>query len=271
MSASSFSSLNPLLTPHLERDHVHIWYATITPFSFANDKVLIDKYKALLSPDELTKAAAFKFEKDQLQSIFSRGILRHLLGAYLGVEPRSIQFKYNAAGKPLLDELGFNVSHSQGKVIIAVAKEQEVGIDIEYHRPLSDLDSMIRLILSDAEKNEFLTFSTEERLTIFYEFWAHKEAYLKAIGEGLGRSLKEAEFCILKNKNLQLTHVARDASAIHNWSVFSLAVARDFAAALFIKQKGWKLKMQEWRLNAIEEAFPGNWHSLAIGPENNLG
>ena len=64
---------------------VHVWRASLdsSPAEFS-------ALAATLAPEEREKAARFHFEKDARQYTTGRGILRALLGRYLGAEPSTV-------------------------------------------------------------------------------------------------------------------------------------------------------------------------------------
>src|SRR2546429_8078089 len=111
---------------------------------------------ATLTPDERTRSARFRFELDQQRFIVARGVLRELLGRYLQPQPSHIRFAYNAFGKPDLspefgNRLKFNLSHSAGLALIAIATASNVGVDLEYIRAQSDYADIARRFFSAAE------------------------------------------------------------------------------------------------------------------------
>jgi len=123
-----------------------------------------EAFYATLSEDERSRAARFRFERDRRRFVVARGALRELLGRHLDTRASDLRFVYNAFGKPALspefgDRLKFNLSHSAELALIAVARDREVGVDVEYLRP-------------------------DEPRT-FFEDWTKQEAYVKARGEGL--------------------------------------------------------------------------------------
>src|SRR5438046_7547977 len=128
----------------LASDEVHSWCASldVPPETSA-------RLYATLTPDERTRSARFRFERDQQRFIVARGVLRDLLGRYLQTQPSHIRFVYNAFGKPDLDpalgnRLQFNLSHSAGLALIAIATASSVGVDLEYLRPQSDYTDITR-------------------------------------------------------------------------------------------------------------------------------
>ncbi|OJW52766.1 MAG: hypothetical protein BGO67_04765 [Alphaproteobacteria bacterium 41-28] len=109
----------------LSLDSIQLWYVDVCQLSASFYQRLFDS----LSPDERERAASFKFEQDQSVFVIARGILRHLLAAYLKQSPSDIDFTYNAYGKPLLKQpkqdnpIYFNLSHSNDMVIYAFSLE----------------------------------------------------------------------------------------------------------------------------------------------------
>src|SRR6185503_13898651 len=133
-------SLSPSLPSsfQLASDEVHSWCASldVPPETSA-------RLYATLTPDERTRSARFQFERDQQRFIVARGVLRDLLGRYLQIQPGKISFVYNAFGKPDLgpefaNPLKFNLSHSAGLALIAIATASDVGVDLEYIQAQSD-------------------------------------------------------------------------------------------------------------------------------------
>src|SRR5579871_3718112 len=117
---------------HLNRDELHVWLARL---EVASQQLV--ELKRSLSPDELERADNFYFERDRRRFIAGRGILRTLVASYLAAAPSALRFDYNEFGKPRLEgapencELRFNLSHSGGLALIAIALARDVGVDIE--------------------------------------------------------------------------------------------------------------------------------------------
>src|SRR3989449_1506724 len=146
-------SLTPSLPSsfQLASDEVHSWCASLDVRPETSARLY-----ATLSPDERTRSARFQFERDQQRFIVARGVLRDLLGRYLQTQPRHIRFAYNAFGKPDLSpefasRLKFNLSHSAGLALIAIATASNVGVDLEYIRAQSDYADIARRFFSAAE------------------------------------------------------------------------------------------------------------------------
>src|SRR5207247_1196157 len=164
----------------LASDEVHSWCASldVPPETSA-------RLYATLTLDERTRSARFRFERDQQRFIVARGVLRDLLGRYLQTQPSQISFVYNAFGKPDLkpelgDRLKFNLSHSSGLALIAIATGSNVGVDLEYIQAQSDYSDIARRFLSAAEVDCLMALPRNLFAEAFFSCWTKKEAYLKA-------------------------------------------------------------------------------------------
>lgn len=82
----------------------------------------------------------------------------------------------------------FNISHSGDIVVLALAENGPVGIDIEEVRPINVAD-YLRQIPEVAHVREALDGPQADNL--FFDCWTRKEAVLKACGEGLLRPMED--------------------------------------------------------------------------------
>ncbi len=139
-----------------------------------------------LTPEEKIRAFNFVQVKHQRRYIICQGMLRVILAKYLALKPEEIKFKNGKYGKPYLNHdtnINFNVSHSHEMALIAVALNQEIGIDIEYHSK-RNIDGIAEKMFSAAEIARVHQAKTN-KIAVFYEIWTGKEAFIKAIGMGL--------------------------------------------------------------------------------------
>jgi 4'-phosphopantetheinyl transferase len=150
--------------------------------------------QAPFSEEERRRAAAFFTEGDRRTYSAAHAALRAVLSRILDRPPSSIEITSEGGAKPALryrthplPDLRFNLSHTRNAVLIATAFACEVGIDIESHRPLDDLEALAQTILSPAELVTWESLDTASRPAAFYRIWTRKEACLKAIGLGLFR------------------------------------------------------------------------------------
>ena len=148
-----------------------------------------------LTAEEARRAARFHRDEDRHRFVVGRSTRRMLLARQLGVDPAALVFDEGRYGKPRLRPDGepapcFNSSHSGRWVLHAVA-DVEVGVDVERIRPeFARLDDFL-WILSPEERAFALAAAEPLRAAAFATIWVRKEAYVKALGEGLSRSLPD--------------------------------------------------------------------------------
>jgi 4'-phosphopantetheinyl transferase len=214
----------------LDDDEIHVWCAALHDF----DEDLRD-LRATLSSAERERAARFHFAADRDDFIVCRGLLRGLLGQYLHRQASTIEFEYGPAGKPELSascpdrSVHFNVSHSGAIALFAASRLEHIGVDVEYLRPVPDLEQLASLVLSGREIADLAALPCDRRSAAFLERWTSKEAYVKATGKGLG------------------TDLLADFSS--DWRVHLLRPAANYVGALVHKQKHVRLSV--WTLSAV--------------------
>lgn len=177
----------PCNHPDLPKGAVHVWHLDA-------DSEAVNEwyYREVLSPDERSRASCFRLAVQQTRYIVGRGILRLLCGRYLRVEPDQLSFAYGAWGKPFLAvhddalRLHFNVSHAENIVLYAFARDRAVGVDVEQVRADTDIMTIARRWFTPRETEVIGLLSAREQRGAFFRFWTRKEAYLKAVGDGLG-------------------------------------------------------------------------------------
>jgi 4'-phosphopantetheinyl transferase len=168
---------------------LHLWLARVQGVperGQPTDEALLD----FLCAEERSRAERCRLEAPRRQFVRVRALLRCLLGQYLQQAPQEIQFCYSAHGKPaLLDSgpsrnLSFNLSHSGGVALFAVARES-VGIDLEWINPQIRGEAIARRRFSAPEQAELSRLSPPERQTKFFQLWTRKEALIKLFGDRL--------------------------------------------------------------------------------------
>lgn len=168
----------------LSDGEVHVWAADLDEIS------LVREFAPVLSPDETERAARFHFQKDRRNFIAARGLLRTILAYYLKTSADSLQFSYAEKGKPSLaadcqsGDLNFNLSHSDGLAVYAMARNRQLGIDVESLRPFADMKEIASRCFSTEEQSAVHSLESPEQEEKFFRYWTRKEAVLKCTGEG---------------------------------------------------------------------------------------
>lgn len=141
----------------------------------------------VLSGEERSRAARLRTSALRLRFIAAHGALRTILGRYLEVAPGALRIETTAAGKPFVRDtrLAFNLSHSDGLALCAIGWGGRIGIDVERLSPLPDADGIVARYFAKDEAARYEALPSELRLAAFFSLWTRKEAFVKAIGDGL--------------------------------------------------------------------------------------
>ena len=237
----------------LDHNTVHIWRASLDQPSR-----ILQTLSTYLSPDEQQRAARFHFDRDRTRYITDRGILRSILGKHLDIAPDRLLFSYGPRGKPELIQddnipVRFNVSHTQAQALFAVTRDRVLGIDIEYMRPLAEIEHLAEQCFSVVEQTVFRGLPEQERQVAFYRCWTRKEAYVKALGDGLAAPLDRFDVTLGPGEPARLIRVAADPDEAQRWSMHAFSPGADTMAAVIVNGHDWKLLFRQWSPDFIPD------------------
>ncbi len=168
-----------ILPAALAENDLHIW-TTDLPTD-------VTALAPLLSPDEHMRATRFRFDVHRRRFIAARATLRQLLGAYIDRDPRSLRFTYEPLGKPRLadGEVSFNLSHCDDRMMLAIRKSGDVGIDVERVRPVADAAQIASNFFPPDQAELIRSAPEPERSQLFLRHWTRHEACGKYLGRGM--------------------------------------------------------------------------------------
>ncbi len=219
---------------------VHVWRAFL-------DSEHAGRVEAVLSGDERARAARFVLRRDRDNFVAARGILRSILSLYLQRPASGIEFTYTAEGKPRLQPLDsdpslcFNLSHSHGLAVYAFSCHGEVGIDAEAVQSSHGSEEVADRFFSKEERAALRDLPPEMRDEGFFLCWTRKEAYIKAVGSGLGIPLDSFHVSLTPGKPEELASSDSD-----RWMMRSFKPAEGFVGAVVAEGKQWKLRFLDW-------------------------
>ena len=197
----------------------------------------VERARSMLSLDECARADRFVFERDRRDFAAAHALLRGALSHHGGLLPDGWKFGSEAAGKPYLvpqSGLQFNIAHTRGLVACALSLAGPVGIDVECIDGEREIDSISGNYFAPTEVAELR--ACEEgapRQARFIELWTLKEAYLKALGAGLGRPLDEIAFHFAGASGLHVT--AQDKSGDTGWRFGLFAPLDNYRLAVAVR------------------------------------
>lgn len=194
---------------------VHVWSAHLSSVP--------PTVSHLLSGDERARAARMRVDRSRVRWVAARGLLRLLLGEWIGEDPSLLRFENRPHRKPSLigAQVRFNVSHSDDRVLYAISASREVGVDIEVvdrhlvgrgeegdnvaFRPRSgrcdggeegasrrrggrrDDVAVARRVLGEATAARLAQLQEPQRSEEFLKAWVAHEACVKCLGVGIAR------------------------------------------------------------------------------------
>jgi 4'-phosphopantetheinyl transferase len=226
---------------------VHVWRACLDL-----DSSCVEYLQHVLSADELHRAARFHFPRDRRRFTVARGVLRDILGRYLGVPPSELGFRYSAYGKPALaagfDAVGvrFNISHSHEMALFAVTCGREIGVDIEHLGRKIRGEEIAQHFFSAHECASLRALPAAAKHEAFFNCWTRKEAYIKAHGEGLSLPLDQFDVSLAPGEPAALLATRNDPREVLRWSLLALTPGPGYVAALAVEGQGWQLTCWHW-------------------------
>lgn len=193
--------------------------------------------RKLLSARERKRADRFVYDRHRRRYTVAQAHLRRVLGQLTGIPPEKVRFRYEDKGKPFLPGgPSFNQSHSEDRLMIAVAASGRLGVDIEERRT-------VRLMLGIADKNfapdeaaRLHAAPANERRRLFFRIWTRKEAFLKALGVGLTHPLRSFSVDPTPGAARGLLHVDDLPEDPAQWHIGGVRCREGAEAALALDQ-----------------------------------
>ena len=224
----------------MEDRTIHVW-----GFSLDGRLSFVEQCRSWLSEDERGRAARFIRQQDHIRYVLAHGGLRAVLSRYLGIGPDLLELYRSEAGKPSVRSklvgqpaITFNMSHAQGRALIAVSKGQEVGVDLERIRSDVEVAKLSERYFAPSEHATIMRSTQEQRAARFFRYWVSKEAVLKAQGIGL-RALSQCEILLGADGVGAEVQVPVGSPLQDNWRVRLLSCGEGWEAAVAAEGVDW--------------------------------
>jgi 4'-phosphopantetheinyl transferase len=224
----------------LVADDVHVWFARVVDI-----RNIMAACTNLLSAPEQARAEKFKFARDRDLFVAAHVALRSILAPYLKQSAAEIDFAVGPNGKPSLATgssrpIRFNLSHSGGLAMIAVALCREVGVDVELIKQDLAFDEIAERFFTAREVAALRALPSRVRCQGFFKCWTSKEAFLKAKGTGLSGELDEIEITVDEDGQIRI------AASIPGWSLAEINPGEDYVAALATQGEPARIHLYQW-------------------------
>ena len=195
--------------PSILPGELHVWRLDLDWLEGQNQSRL-----GLLSADELQRANRFIFQQHRERFVAARAALRCILAGYLQIDASTLRFGYASHGKPYIPlpdnphDLRFNLSHSGGVALLALAVGIEVGVDIERIQTDFLYLEIAQQFFTAVEYAALSATDSVQQCETFFKYWTHKEAFIKATGVGLSLPPQQLEVSLQPDTPCQLLHAA---------------------------------------------------------------
>jgi 4'-phosphopantetheinyl transferase len=244
----------------LETNEVHLWRVP-----HEADARQLARYERFLSGEEQEQASRFHAPRSRKEFTQTRACLRLLLAHYSSVRASSLRFSAGPFGKPALVglPLSFNVSHTEGVSMIAIARHAAVGVDVERVLPALDLLAIATTHFSANELSKLRSLTGAELTESFFRCWTRKEAFLKAQGLGLPHGLDAFEVTLLPHEAAAVLACTWLPAAPERWALVHFEPMPGISGALAIEQP-----LEESAQPLKEPArrvLPLHWSSELVG------
>ena len=221
--------------PALAEHAVHVWRVPL------DDEVGVEESWRLLSPEEHARAERLHDVVRRRRYVLAHGALRALLAAYLEAPPSAVAYVVGEHGKPSLaardgmrGQVEFNLSHSEDIALVAVARGQPVGVDVQHWSDSVEHLRLAERFFSPQERVALraLSHEAEQVPGAFFAAWTRKEAYVKATGHGIARGLHHFDVTIAPGEHARLLADRLDPEAPARWSITALDPGPRYSAAV---------------------------------------
>ena len=216
----------------LPDDEIHVWVSSCKE-SIPHE--VLRAYEALLTQAESARRDRFRFEADRQRFLITRALVRTVLSRYADMPPHKWQFQTNEFGKPSVAQvdtnLHFNLSHTAGLIVLALARTPDLGVDVENvlrEAPLEVASSYF----AASELADLHELGPSEQHMRFFALWTLKESYIKARGMGLSLPLDRFAFRMHQGKDISFETTCSIDLNPSAWQFWQWEMASSFLIAL---------------------------------------
>lgn len=126
----------------------------------------------------------------QVKSRFvaSRLLLKHVASRAIQAPPHTVELAYKPGGRPYLrgcDQIDISLSHTDDLLLVGVTRRGWIGVDAELADRRMLAPGIERQVCTPYEQEMLADTPEEERNAAMVRLWTLKEAYSKAIGQGM--------------------------------------------------------------------------------------
>lgn len=225
---------------NLHKNEIHLFWVKPDNITQPN---LIAAYKQLLSEPELERLANIRFDNHKHQFLVTRALVRSALSMYAPIAPEAWRFIYNEYGRPEVEakfnsqNLRFNLSHTNGLIVLGITLENDLGVDTECLQRKNNIIAIAERYFSESEIRQLQQTSETGQIELFYQLWTLKEAYIKAKGQGLHIPLNRFSFNIKTSTSIEISFNPNFDDTPHDWHFWMYTRQPSYQIAIALRTK----------------------------------
>lgn len=223
---------------------VHVWSIPL-----GASKETCGEAVSVLDATEVQRARCQVAERNRWAYALAHAAVRTVLSCYTGVAARDLCFIEDDFGKPALagwgSRLSFNLSRTEGLAVLAVTSGRRIGVDVERIHPSGDEGDVARRFFSRRENRDLNALPRPARPSAFFTCWTRKEAFVKALGQGLSIPLDAFDVSVAEGQpgllNSRLPGVVAD-----EWTIRDLQVGSECVSAFALEGENTGISFRSW-------------------------
>jgi 4'-phosphopantetheinyl transferase len=216
--------------PLIEQPKIKLWLGEI-----AGTDASYRQHWQLLDHAEQHHAHAISNEQLHKRYVEIHAKLRIVLANATNSAPEQLRIHKAEYGKPYLPDypdLAFNLSHTTDKMVIAVAYNCALGVDIEQCKPRKNLAALVDKCFAEEEKAYWQQLPESQQTQAFYQFWVRKEAFVKATGRGIALGLNK---CVINTENHnEFLRIPESYGKASDWLIQDVDMGESICGALVV-------------------------------------
>ena len=238
----------------LSNSEIHLWLADHHDFDGLE---LQNECLSWLSEEELCRLNRYVFERHKKQFLLGRMLVRNALSRYSNISPQYWRLTENQYGKLFVESnqeksLFFNLSHASDRLVLAVSRVDQLGVDIEASDKLRKIVKIAMRHFSNSEVEELVSLPDSQQLSRFYELWTLKEAYIKARGFGLVIPLNQLTFAFSEDR--LILHFSREIEDDPlAWQIWQIYTPASYKLALALRNEREITSINSYRFMTVND------------------
>ena len=152
-----------------------------------------------------------------------------------------MELKYCAHGKPSLagrfadSGLQFNMSHCDDVAVVGLSRGCAIGVDIERVRAIPDADAIVACYFSRRENEAYSILRPCDKLEGFFNCWTRKEAFIKAVGDGLSYPLHRFDVSLAPGEPARILRIMDAPGDAAGWRLHNFEPGPGLAGAFVLQ------------------------------------